>query len=407
VRVLFLLPFPPDAEGAHGASRMTGQLLAAIAAAHEVAAVYLRAPGEPPVDAALRERLGMCEEVERPALQGRGRARRWGRRALGVAAGRPTWATDWAVPAFRERARAVAAAWRPDVVQAEFHVMGQYLAELPDPAPPTVLVEHDPGAATVAELAGWERGLRGVGRRVDASAWRRYERRVLRAAGAVVAFTDEDRATLAALAPDARLVRISPGISLPPAPRDPVGAEPPRVLFLGSFIHPPNVDAASRLARDVFPPVRLRVGEARLDIVGDAPPPAVRALAGEGIAVTGRVPDATPYLERAAVVAVPVRIGGGMRVKVLEALAAGKAVVATPRALAGLDLTPGEQALVAETDSDLGAALVALLEDPDRRRRMGTAARAWALEHLGWEHAAAAYEALYRDLLASRDAGPR
>jgi glycosyltransferase involved in cell wall biosynthesis len=265
-----------------------------------------------------------------------------------------------------------------------------------------VLVEHDPGAAAATDLAAWERGLRRAGRRADAAAWRRYERRVLSAADAVVAFTEEDRAALSGLAPDVRVERIAPGIRLPPRPSDPVGTPPPRVLFLGSFIHPPNVDAAIRLARDIMPSVRAQVPEAKLEIVGDAPPAEVRALAGDGVLVTGHVADVRPHVDGAAVVAAPLRLGGGMRVKVLEALAAGKAIVATPRALAGLKLVPGTHALVADTDTDLSTALAELLEDPERRRRVGSAAREWAEAHLGWEHATAAYTALYERLLAER-----
>ena len=405
LRLLLLLPFPPDAAGAHGAARISGQLLEALATAHDVAVIYLRAPEEPPIERALSERLAIAVEVARPSHQGPGRTRRTGRRALGLVVGRPIWATDWAVPAFRARLREVARDWRPDVVQAELHVMGQYLAQLPDPAPPTVVVEYDPGAAAAADLTAWERGLRRSARRLDALAWRRYERRVLSAAGAVVAFTEEDRGALAALAPDARVVRIAPGINLPAQPSDPIGIDPPRVLFLGSFVHPPNVDAATRLARMVMPVVRARVPGAALEIVGDAPPAEVRALAGDGVVVTGRVNDARPYLDRAAVVAAPLRLGGGMRVKVLESLAAGKAMVATSRALAGVGLVPGTHALVAETDAELSDALATLLEDPGLRERLGAAARRWATEHLGWEHALARYGDLYAALLSGSGPG--
>jgi glycosyltransferase involved in cell wall biosynthesis len=377
---------------------MTGQLVASLAGAHEVAVIYLRAAEEPPIDPALSERLALAVEVERPSLTGRS-GKRGVRRALGLLGGRPLWATDWAVPAFADRVRELARTWSPDVVQAELHVMGQYLSGL---AQPTVLVEHDPGAAAATGLAGWERGPRRLGRRADASAWRRYERRVLAEADAVVAFTDADRATLAELAPGARLVVISPGIELPGRPSDPVGAEPPAVLFLGSFVHPPNVEAATRLARAIMPAVRARIPAAVLEIVGDAPPAQIRALAGDGVVVTGRVPDARPYLDRAAVVAAPLRLGGGMRVKVLESLAAGKAIVATPRALCGLDVVPGTHALVGETDAQLSDAIADLLEDRERRRRVGVAAREWAREHLAWERAAATYDDLYRSLHAEQ-----
>ena len=291
--------------------------------------------------------------------------------------------------------------WRPDVVQAELHVMGQYLPALSGLGSRRILVDHEPGAAASADLETWERGPRRVGRRLDSFAWRRYERRVLAATDAVVTFSEEDQRLLAARAPQARVVRIAPGVTLPPRPYDPVGREPPTVLFIGTFVHPPNVEGAIRLATDIFPEVRARHTAAKLEIVGDAPPAAVRALAGQGVVVTGRVDDVRPYLERAAVVAAPLRLGRGTRVKVLEALAAGKALVATPRALAGVDVVPGEHVLAATTDAEIRDALLALLDSPERRRGLGGAARAWALENLRWEDSALEYESLYDSLVAT------
>jgi glycosyltransferase involved in cell wall biosynthesis len=374
---------------------MTGQLLDRLAAHHEVAALYLRAPEESPIAPGLAARLASSEEVARPSLRAGAAIRRNGRRATGWLAGRPLWASDWRVPELGRRVSQVVADWRPDVVQAELLVMGQYLVGLGESRPATVLVEHDPGVAAARDLVAWERGPRRVGRMVDAAAWRRYADRVMSACDAVVTFTDEDAGRLGA---SARLVRIAPGIELPRTAFDAVGAEPPRVLFLGSFVHPPNVEAAVRLAEAIFPAVLARVPDARLEIVGDAPPPAVRRLASDAVTVTGRVPDVEPHLDGAAVVAAPLRLGGGMRVKVLEALAAGKAVVATRRALAGLEIEPGVHAAVGDSDAELAGELIELLEDPGRRRRMGAAARAWAEDRLDWSHAVAAYDRLYGSL---------
>lgn len=401
-RLLFLLPFPPDPAGLHGASRMTGQLLEALAARNEVAALFLRAPEEPPLPPALANRLSHAVEVERPSLRAGSGVRRSARRATGLIRGRPLWATDWHVPELGKRLRELVSDWQPDVVQAELLVMGQYLETLDAARPTTVVVDHDPGAAAAAGLAGRERGLRRAARLADAAAWRRYGRRVLAVADAAVAFTDADLDLLRALGAGRGLVRIAPGIAIPSEAADPVGANPPRVLFLGSFIHPPNVDAAVRLAEEILPTIRARVPAASLEIVGDSPPPVVSRLAGDGIVVTGRVPDVWPHLDAAAVVAAPLRLGGGMRVKVLEALAAGKALVATPRAIAGLGLEPGVHAALGETDAELADALSDLLDDPDRRARMGAAARDFARERLDWRHAAAAYERLYESLESRR-----
>ncbi len=124
-------------------------------------------------------------------------------------------------------------------------------------------------------------------------------------------------------------------------------------------MHPPNVDGAIWLAKSIFPKVAARVPDARLQLVGC-----------DGISVHGSVPDVVPYSDAAVVVVAPIRIGGSMRGKVLEALAAGKAVVATPRAAEGVDAVDGEHLVVADGEDAFVEALVALLLDPPRRRTL-------------------------------------
>jgi glycosyltransferase involved in cell wall biosynthesis len=114
--------------------------------------------------------------------------------------------------------------------------------------------------------------------------------------------------------------------------------------------------------------------------------------------VAGNVPDVGPYLDRAAVVLAPLSLGGGMRVKVMEALAGGKAVVATPLALEGLEVADGEQVRIGRTDEELTRLTIELLQCRDRRAGLGTRARAWALAALGWEGPLAAFERLYASL---------
>jgi glycosyltransferase involved in cell wall biosynthesis len=118
--------------------------------------------------------------------------------------------------------------------------------------------------------------------------------------------------------------------------------------------------------------------------------------------VHGSVPDVTPYMDRAAVVVAPLRIGGGMRVKVLEALAAGKALVVTQRAAEGFEAQPGAHLLVADDEDQIVEALVQLLLDPHRRRRLAEEARRWAESRLGWDEGVAAFEELYESLAGSR-----
>jgi glycosyltransferase involved in cell wall biosynthesis len=174
------------------------------------------------------------------------------------------------------------------------------------------------------------------------------------------------------------------------------------VLFVGNFVHPPNIDAATRLVREIFPRVLGTHPDASLHVVGANPPPELRAASGRAVTITGRVPDPVPYIERAAVVAAPIRFGGGMRVKVLEALAAGKPLVASRLAVEGLELADGDQFVAAESDEEFADRICDLLADEPLRQRLGARAREWAVENLNWERSVAAYEDLYARLLRER-----
>jgi glycosyltransferase involved in cell wall biosynthesis len=222
-----------------------------------------------------------------------------------------------------------------------------------------------------------------------------------------VVLTARDREVLAPLAGNTPLVEIPLAQDVPEEALDPLGTSPPEILFVGSFIHAPNVDAALRLAERIFPLVRVRCPQATLYLVGDQPPPELRRLASERVVVTGRVPTVEPYLDRAAVTVAPLRAGGGMRVKVMEALGAGKATVASPLAVAGLDLVDGREIVLADSDEDFAAAIVNLLEHPERREQLARAARAWATAPRGGQDRASRYLSLYASLLERFPAGVR
>jgi glycosyltransferase involved in cell wall biosynthesis len=411
LRLLFLAPFAPRLDAAHGGGRAIAELLAQLAGwhgatpagtrpadarRHRVALLYLQGAGEPPIDAALREACDLVQGVERPA------AHRL-RLAADLLRGTPIWVAGWRVPAFTAALRHTVAGWRPDVVQAEYHVMGQYLTALRPSAVPRVLRQHEPGAAASDDRARTRRGIGRSTSGLDRRAWVRYEAAVMRDADAVVALTERDAAALRSLAPDTRIECIPLAAAVPARALSPVGSGAPTLLFVGNFVHPPNVDAAMRLARNIFPKVRAANPAASLCIVGPDPAGRAAALAGDGVIVTGEVPDVRPFLDRAAVVIVPLRFGGGMRVKVMEALASGKAVLASRLAIEGLAVEDGDQVVLAETDEEFAAAAGRLLADAHGRERLATAARAWAVANLGWERPLAAFETLYASLLAQDD----
>jgi glycosyltransferase involved in cell wall biosynthesis len=400
-RVLVLTPFPPRLDATHGGSRAIAELVERVARRRPVALLAIRSSGDPPIDPRLVSACALAREIARPEHTG-ARARGADLRvAVGLLNGTPMWVSRWRVPAFARAIRQVAREWRPQLVQAEYHLMAQYF-EAAGVGPRRILRQLEPGAASAADRAARRRGAARLLGALERRAWRRYERRAMAASDAVVALTERDRSTLAPLAGATPVVCIPLGIAIPERPADPLGARQPNLLFVGNYIHPPNADAAERLVREIFPLILRRVPEAELRIVGPNPPGDLHGH--PGVVVTGEVPDVRPYLEDATVVIAPLRLGGGMRVKVAEALAAGKAVVATSLAAEGLGATHGDQLLLAEESEPIADSVVDLLLDPSRRGALAARARAWAVERLAWDAPAAAFERLYESLVAT---GPR
>jgi len=364
-----------------------------LASRHAIALLYLQQQHDPPLDDGLARMCAMVYGVPHTPSAGKLELARAAFRDC------PFWVTALADRTFAAAVRDTIGAWQPDLVQFEYHVMGQYLPALSGYAGPRVLRQHEPGAFTARERDRKRRGLARLAGVLDRRAWPRYERRVMESVDAVVALTDRDADALRRLAPGASIACIPLGLRVPDAPLSAEGRDPPSLLFIGSFVHPPNADAAERLVKRIFPIIRREVGDAVLRIIGADPPPALVASAGPGIDITGQVPDVTPFLDAAAVVLAPIRLGGGMRVKVMEALAAGKAVVASRRAVEGMALASDEQVVLADTDEEVAAAAIALLTDRGRRARIAASARQWAAANLGIERPVAAFERLYASLV--------
>lgn len=400
LRLLVLAPFAPRLDAPHGGGRSIAQLVTELGLRHRVALLALRPEGDPPTDDRVRDSCELVEEVPVPGL-GSTVASRWRRRARllrGLAGGRPMWVADCWVPAFATRVEELVRSWQPDIVQAEFHVMGQYLAAVRPQEAARMVTQHEPGASAAAETWRARRGLARLLSRVDALAWRRFEASLLNEVEATVVYTERDQRSLAQLAPSARIIRISlGGLIAGPVP-DGERAEPEVLLFVGNFMHPPNVDAAKRLVDQIVPRVLREAPNARLYVVGDRAPGFLEDEERPGVVVTGWVEHVTPYLARAAIVVAPIRTGGGQRVKVIDALIAGKALVASRRAIEGFDLQDGREVVLAETDEEFANGILRLFADDDERVALGSRARAWAEANLGWEHTIDGYDGLYSEL---------
>jgi polysaccharide biosynthesis protein PslH len=178
---------------------------------------------------------------------------------------------------------------------------------------------------------------------------------------------------------------ISNGVDLDAFRPDPSGFKQ-GCVFVGALDYRPNVDGACWFCRAVWPEIRRRHPQATLSLVGRRPAPAVRRLGREpGVVVVGQVPDIRPHLAVAAVAVVPLRIARGVQNKVLESLAMGKAIVASPQALEGLRVEHGVHVLAASTPREWADAVSRLLDDEPLRRHLGSAGRQHVEEHHRWE----------------------
>lgn len=235
---------------------------------------------------------------------------------------------------------------------------------------------------------------------------RRFERRALGEVGMAVLNSTADIAAVRATYPDAPIANVIDG-----GDADYFSAEhtrgvaeaPAELVFFGNLGFPPNADAALHFVEDVMPIVWRERPDAVATVIGPAPPEALRRLHdGKRVHVTGFVDDVRPHLARATVVVSPLRFGTGMKNKLQAGLAMGKAMVASSVTCEGFDrLEPGVHALVADGAEPFARAVVELLGDPERRRRLGGAGRELILAHYGWETATGVLWANLRHLPAS------
>ena len=215
--------------------------------------------------------------------------------------------------------------------------------------------------------------------RIQAALTRREETAFARRFDVVCVTSQRDRRQLGAAVPEAQIEVVPNGVDLTEHRRDPSAVrEPGCILFTGLMSYYPNVHGVRFFVEEILPRVAARVPRARLLVVGADPPPGLRALASERVVLTGFVPDVRPYLERAEVFVVPLRIGGGTRVKALQAMAMDVPIVSTTLGCEGLDLESGRHALMADDAESFAAAVVRLLESP----ALGTALARQAAEHV-------------------------
>jgi glycosyltransferase involved in cell wall biosynthesis len=180
-----------------------------------------------------------------------------------------------------------------------------------------------------------------------------------------------------------------------------------RILFMGALYSDFNRDALRFFASEVFPVVRSRNPEARLEVVGYGADEALRAAAGPGVSFVGGVEDVRPYLGACSVMVLPLRFCGGVRIRMMEAAAMGTPVVSTPIGVAGMGLRAGNEYIEAQTGAEIALAVLHMLRDRGEACRVGALARRWAEKNISLEGYPARLDALFEKIFGrGRGAGP-
>ena len=288
---------------------------------------------------------------------------------------------------------------RWDVIQLEHSYSCQpYLSALLQRNIPFVLTEHNIestlSAATYNKLPIWVRPLAWF----DQARYRHWERRVMRAAGHVVAVTHAD-AELMAQITTAPVSVVVNGVDIPYFAEVCPDAEAKRILYIGNYEYAPNVDAVEWALREIMPAVWASCPEARICICGFRMPERwPRMFVDKRIEWRGFVRDLTEVQRQASVFLAPLRDGGGSKLKVLEALAASLPLVSTAEGISGLAVMHGRDALIGDDATTLARQLVTLLNAPEMARRMGLAGRECIAAHHAWSVVAEQLEQVYDSL---------
>ncbi len=284
--------------------------------------------------------------------------------------------------AMRPLVREYLAGDRPGVVTVEHDNAAAWIRDLPGDLPAALTLQNV-GPDYYESRARAASGPLAAGLRLEAARFRRHDSRLLpRYAGLIaVSELDAERAR-----PWARKLAVVPnGVATDELRPAPAAEGPPTVLFTGTLNHPPNSEGIRWFADAIWPRVVAAGPEARLLVVGRDPPPAVTELGGrDGIEVVGPVPEIAPYFARASAVVVPLRSGGGTRLKVTEAMAAGRAVVSTSVGCEGLEVEDGRHLLVRDSPSSFADAVLAMLGDAQARERLARAGRDLVEQRYDW-----------------------
>lgn len=403
------LPYPPH----QGTTLRNYHILRGLADAHDLTLLSYVEPGQQTTPAEMEPLLALCTAVKTVPTPPHPTRRRL---QLLATSREPDMAHRLRDSRHELALRRLLAENAFDIVQIEGIELAHLIPTIRAVSPRSRIVFDDHNAETELQRLAFEAD-RGNPRRWAAAAYSRvqvarlsaYEAWACRSADHVVAVSDSDRESLRALLGDESTpIGVIPNcIDVASYRPDPAAlADAPRfdLVFSGKMDYRPNIDAVLWFADEVWPEILAQRPSTTFAIVGQKPHARLDRLRDvAGITVTGRVPEVAPYLWGTAVVVMPFRVGSGTRLKLIEAMAAGLAVVSTAVGAAGFPVVDGRELVLVETGAEMATAVVGLLEAPEERARLGRAAREFA-DQYDWRRVVPAFSQIYADLLDAKQA---
>lgn len=421
-RILFLTPQLPSPTR-QGAAIRNWNLMVQLAKTHRLDLLTFGEPGaESPKRGPQTQADVPWQRIARMVAPRRSNARRL--RAL-LTSRQPDMADRLWSPALLGQLAELLSSERYDIIQAEGIELARYLLlvarhRLPDYNPLLVLDEHNAEwvlqrRAALTDLRRPRRWPISLYSMIQQGRLRRFEARTMRTADLTLCVSTADAAALQPLAPSRPVVVAPNGVDLAYYSPEGIPRERPRfdVIFSGTLDYRPNVDAARWLVEEIWPILKReqdprRDRPLRLALLGRNPLQEItRLVINPGVTVTGSVADDRPYFAGATVYVLPMRYGGGSRLKLLNALAMGCAVVSTTAGAEGMDVRHEEHLLIADGPGEFAAAIGRLLDDPTLRARLGTAGQAFVRDHYDWAGIVKRVVAGYDAAFALRNDPPR
>jgi glycosyltransferase involved in cell wall biosynthesis len=291
-----------------------------------------------------------------------------------------------------------------DFVIGEYSVMGQFIHKNPllPPVRRIISVHECYSLARLKDFRFHRWGWKKLRELINLKGLKKYEFDMYAQADKVLTLTPQGKDELLAIRPDLDIAIVPHGVDVEHFSYSDPGEAQEGVVFVGNYLHYPNVDAVLYFHQEIWPKVKAICPGLKFIIVGKAPPPEIQNLTqNNSITVTGRVDDVTPYIREGAVFICPVRLGGGFRGKILEAMAVGRPIVSTSLGAEGIPSKNRENIIIADDPEDFASGIEKLLKNRDLYERIRQAGRKLVEEKYAWAKGVEVLEGILEDMIKS------